>query len=46
MSTIENQENEKKINTENTGQEISKGRREALKTLATVPVLGVMAYGV
>ncbi|MCW1735417.1 Gfo/Idh/MocA family protein [Anaerorudis cellulosivorans] len=25
---------------------ISKGRREALKTLATVPVLGVMAYGV
>ena len=46
MSKIENQENEKKINTENTGQEISKGRREALKTLATVPVLGVMAYGV
>ena len=25
---------------------ISKGRREALKTLATVPVLGAMAYGV
>lgn len=25
---------------------ISKGRRDALKTLATIPVLGAMAYGV
>ena len=24
---------------------ISKGRRDALKTLATIPVLGAMAYG-
>ncbi|MDF9829203.1 Gfo/Idh/MocA family oxidoreductase [Parabacteroides sp. PF5-6] len=28
------------------GQQPDKGRRDALKTLATVPVLGAMAYGV
>ena len=46
MSTIENQENEKKPVTAESEQNISRGRREALKTLATVPVLGAMAYGV
>lgn len=33
-------------NTANNNQPESSGRREALKTLATVPVLGAMAYGV
>lgn len=40
---------DKKDNKELKNQEIqpeSKGRREALKTLATVPVVGAMAYGV
>ena len=46
MSTIENQENKKNTKPENSDQHISNGRREALKTLATVPVLGAMAYGV
>ncbi|NLI72012.1 MAG: Gfo/Idh/MocA family oxidoreductase [Bacteroidales bacterium] len=45
MSTIENKDNKNKTNIENSEQNISKGRREALKTLATVPVLGAMAYG-
>ena len=31
---------------ENTTTPQSEGRREALKTLATVPALGAMAYGV
>ena len=46
MSTTENQDNEKKTTSESSGQNISKGRRDALKTLATLPVLGAMAYGV
>ncbi|NLI72106.1 MAG: Gfo/Idh/MocA family oxidoreductase [Bacteroidales bacterium] len=46
MSTFENKDNKNKTNIENSEQNISKGRREALKTLGTVPVLGAMAYGV
>ena len=46
MSTKENTGNENTKNTENSEYSFSKGRREALKTLATVPVLGAMAYGV
>ena len=46
MSTKENQNNGKKITSENSEQNISIGRRDALKTLATLPVLGAMAYGV
>jgi predicted dehydrogenase len=38
------EEEKKEIN--NRTEEISKGRRDALKVIATVPVLGAMAYGV
>ena len=48
MSATENQEHRKNEHPDNSdsGRNISQGRREALKTLATVPVLGAMAYGV
>lgn len=46
MSTTENQNKDNKNISENSDQNISRGRRDALKTLATVPVLGAMAYGV
>lgn len=46
MSTIENQDSDKKPSEESTGSNVSKGRRDALKTLASAPVLGAMAYGV
>lgn len=39
-------EDNKKENINDNNNPESKGRREALKTLATVPVLGAMAYGV
>ncbi|MFV0392532.1 MAG: Gfo/Idh/MocA family protein [Paludibacteraceae bacterium] len=44
MPNTEDKEHIKK--SEKSEKEVSKGRRDALKTLATVPVLGVMAYGV
>ena len=44
MSTKDNKASEESI--ENNASLESKSRREALKTLATVPVLGAMAYGV
>ncbi len=43
MSTIEKDTNENNAQQE---EKISKGRRDTLKTLAGIPVLGVMAYGV
>ncbi len=43
MTTPDKNKKEKTTEEEN---KISQGRREALKTLATVPVLGAMTYGV
>ncbi len=39
-------ENKPAENSSTENKPVSKGRRDALKTLATVPVLGAMAYGV
>ena len=39
-------ENSSKDNSTSENKPVSRGRRDALKTLATVPVLGAMAYGV
>ncbi len=48
MSEIENKNVDlnKKDQQEENNKPASQGRRDALKTLATVPVLGAMAYGV
>ena len=48
-NTKKNQENKETDNSEkpnNIEKPISKGRRNVLKALATVPVLGVMGYGI
>ena len=47
MNEKDSNPTEKKDNQENADQKpVSHGRREAIKALATVPVLGAMAYGV
>ena len=45
---VENKQTENKPaeNSSTENKPVSKGRRDAIKTLATVPVLGAMAYGV
>ena len=48
MSDIDNKDRDsnKTDQSEENKKPASQGRRDALKTLATVPVLGAMAYGV
>lgn len=45
-SGIEQQHNPDNLGKENKEKQVSQGRRDALKTLVSVPVLGAMGYGV